>query len=110
MAWARTIAGEFGWNLVNPRKTRETEPQKNYENIENEHDAVARIQCSMVVEQLPPSSRVLMLDDTIGSGGTLAELARALRQAGAESVYGLSAAKDAKFTLGGIDLDRDSWP
>ena len=54
--------------------------------------------------------RVLMLDDTIGSGGTLTELARALRQAGAESVYGLSAAKDAKFTLGGIDLDRDSWP
>ena len=76
MAWAKTIAREFGWYLVDPRKTKETEPQKNYEKIENEHDAVARIQDSMVVEQLPPSSRGRMLDDTIGSGGTLTELAR----------------------------------
>ena len=37
------------------------------------------------------------------------ELARVLREAGAEKVYGLSAAKDAKFTRGGIDLDKNSW-
>ena len=109
MIWADAIADKFHWKLVNPKKTRQTEPQKNYEEVDNEHDAVARIRDSATVEQLPPSSRVLMLDDTIGSGGTLTELARALRQAGAESVYGLSAAKDAKFTFGGIDLDRDSW-
>ena len=49
------------------------------------------------------------VDDTIRSGGTLKELARALRKSGATNVYGVSAAKDAKFTYGGISLAREAW-
>jgi predicted amidophosphoribosyltransferase len=52
---------------------------------------------------------VLILDDTIGSGGTIKEIARALKTAAAVEVYGLSVAKDAKFTKGGIDLAKERW-
>ena len=107
--WAKVIANQSGYELITPMKTRETIPQKDIDNIDDEGEVVARIEGSMVASPLPQGSRVLMLDDTIRSGGTLIELSRALRQAGAERVYGLSAAKDAKFTLGGINLDRDSW-
>ena len=39
-------------------------------------------------------SRVLLLDDIITTGATLNECARALKQAGAEAVYGLTVARD----------------
>ncbi len=36
-------------------------------------------------------------------------VARALHEAGARGVFGLSIAKDARFTLGGIDLSEERW-
>lgn len=109
LGWAKFVTKEFGYETITVNKTRETLPQKNVGDAENEDDVVARIQDSFVVNPLPRDFRVLILDDTIGSGGTMIALARALRRAGATHVYGLSAAKDAKFTQGGINLDREVW-
>ena len=70
----------------------------------------SRIANSVGISETIYGEAVLILDDTIRSGGTLREIGRALRAAGAASVYGLSVAKDAQFTQGGFGfLDREWW-
>ena len=105
--WAGAIAKHLGLDVITATKVRNTAPQKNISEDMSEADAIERVKDSVSIPNVPAASRVLILDDTIRSGGTLIELARALRRAGAASVYGLSAAKDAKFTFGGIDLHKD---
>lgn len=108
--WASEISRDYGFRLLKARKLRQTDSQKSkLEGGEPEETVIAGIQNTMFVEQMPQGSKVLILDDIIGSGGTMIELARALREANASKVYGLSAAKDAKFTRGGIDLGKDLW-
>ena len=108
--WAKTISDEMGWGMISAAKIRQTTPQKEFGESDTEDEMVARVRNSVTISAPLQHSKVLMLDDTIGSGGTLRELARALRQSGANKVYGLSAAKDATFTHGGINLDRSAWP
>ena len=107
--WAKSISNEMGWKLVSAAKIRQTEPQKEFGESDTEEEMIVRVQDSVTITSALQDPTILMLDDTIGSGGTLVELARALRQAGATRVYGLSAAKDARFTHGGINLDRSAW-
>ena len=108
--WASEISRNYGFRLLKAHKHRQTDPQKSkLEGDEPEETVIAGIQNTMFVEQMPQGSKVLILDDIIGSGGTMIELARALREANASKVYGLSAAKDATFTRGGIDLSKDLW-
>ena len=90
-------------------KIRQTEPQKELEKGETEDETAARVADSVHMEAIIPSARALIIDDTIRSGGTMKEIARALHQAGAKSVFGLSVAKDAKFTPGSIDLSKERW-
>ncbi|MCK4242493.1 MAG: hypothetical protein KAX23_02970 [Dehalococcoidia bacterium] len=107
--WAEDIAVNRGWRLVRADKVRPTGPQKEMDEEETEEDVAARVANSVEVENLRRGADVLIVDDTVRSGGTMKEIARALRVAGAAKVFGISVAKDAKFTLGGIDLSREQW-
>ena len=108
--WAQEIANKRGLQRLIARKTNTNiGPQKNLDGTETEDDLISRVANSVSVTQAIPGSRVLILDDTIRSGGTLKEIARALRVTGAIEVYGISAAKDAKFTQGGVDLNKEMW-
>ncbi len=107
--WAQEIARNRGWRRISSYKTRVTGPQKDWNEGENETDLTNRIAHSVGVSEITGGERVLILDDTIRSGGTLKEIARALREAGAREVYGLSVAKDAKFTNGGVGLNKERW-
>ena len=108
--WAHTIASTLGREFVTAAKTRQTNPQKERADDESEDDAVARVADSMVVNVSLDGRAVLILDDTIGSGGTMIELARAARAAGAYAVFGLGVAKDATFARGGVNLSQEQWP
>ena len=109
-AWVQEIANNRNWHKLAASKTPGTSrPQKEISDDETETDLRARVAHSITVRGVAPGDRVLVLDDTIRSGGTLLEIARALREAGAREVYGLAVAKDAKFTNGGIDLDKEWW-
>ncbi len=107
--WAQRFAAMKNWELLESTKIRQTQPQKQISSEDTEGDAVNRIASSMQISNVQPGAEVLILDDTIRSGGTFIELGRVLRLAGAAKIYGLAAAKDAKFTNGGIDLGKDSW-
>lgn len=108
-SWAEQLGRRHDWDVIPVRKIRETEPQKSLGEGGTEDDATSRIVDSAQVDQVLQGARVLILDDTIRSGGTIKELARALRRAGAGSIYALAAAKDARFTNGGVQLDKVSW-
>ncbi len=108
-AWSHEIASKRGWRRLIANKTQITRPQKKRLDTETEEDLIGRVANTTRVDGVNPGSHVLILDDTIRSGGTLIEIARALREAGAREVYGLSAAKDAKFTNGGVELNKESW-
>ena len=102
--WARTVAKEMEWELAVCRKTRDTAPQKELGDSQTEDEVAGRVSNSMESDPLSLNSCVLVLDDTIGSGGTFNELSRVVRGVGAVKVFGLAAAKDAKFAKGGIDF------
>ena len=108
LGMARALAEALGAHLVEVRKVVATDPQKNYDDADTEDAVAARVANAMRVDT-PVSGAVLIVDDTIGSGGTVKEAARALRQAGARSVYGLCAAKNAKFRTGGLSLSKEHW-
>lgn len=109
-AWVQEIANNRNWRRLNAFKAQETAgPQKALSGDDTEADLIERVAHSITVSGIIPGDRVLVLDDTIRSGGTLREIARALREAGVREVYGLTVAKDARFTQGGIDLDKERW-
>ena len=105
---ARALAETLGAHLVEVQKAVATDPQKSYDDADTEDTVGARVANAMRVDA-PVSGTVLIVDDTLGSGGTVKEAARALRQAGARSVYGLCAAKNAKFRTGGLSLSKEHW-
>ena len=108
--WANEVADKRGWSRLVAHKTHlGAGPQKVFAETESEEDLISRVANTFGVSGVKPGSRVLILDDTIRSGGTLIEIARVLREGGAKEVYGISAAKDAKFTQGGVDLNKESW-
>jgi hypothetical protein len=107
--WAQEIGLSNRWQQLTARRTRAIRPQKEFADTETEEDLIARVANSVNVEGVTPRSRVLILDDTIRSGGTLKEIARALRESGASEVYGLAVAKDARLTQGGVDLAKERW-
>ena len=110
-AWAQVIGSKFGWHRPIASKAQATTgSQKALDGAETEEDLKGRVANTIVASGVRPGSRVLILDDTIRSGGTLIEIARVLREAGATEVYAISAAKDAKFTQGGMGfLDKELW-
>ena len=107
--WARTLSNALGVPTLELRKTRSTDEQKNLPDGMDESDLVGRVANSMVVESNWDNADVLVVDDTLRSGGTLLEVARAIKSSGARRVYGLCAAKDAKGTKGGVVLEEDAW-
>lgn len=109
-AWADTIASSLGLRRLVSYKIRATDPQKNLSEGESETDLTRRIANSVGVSEVTERDKVLILDDTIRSGGTLREIGRALRVAGAAAVCALTVAKDARFTQGGSGfLDLEWW-
>lgn len=115
--WAQGIGASLGMNLVKTHKVHSTPPQKSdliharaseMDSRGREKEKRARVRNSMNV-QGPVEGDVLVVDDTIESGGTLLEIARAFKDAGASKVYALSVAKDAEHTFGGIDLSAELW-
>ena len=109
LQWAQGIANSLGYNFVQANKVRQTEPQKDLGESESEESTAARVADSMKVGDIMGGADVLILDDTIRSGGTMKEMARALRTSGADKVFGLSACKDARFTRGGVALAKERW-
>ena len=108
--WAGQLSHSRHWLRLNSYKTKDTNPQKVLNETNSEEDLVSRIAGSVGVTGVAGGERVLILDDTIRSGGTFREMGRALREAGAGSVCGLAVAKDARFTQGGADfLAREWW-
>ena len=108
--WADAIASSLGLRRLGSYKTRATDPQKNLIGGESETDLTSRIANSVGISGITGGDAILILDDTIRSGGTIREIGRALRAAGAVSVCGLAVAKDARFNQGGIGfLDKKWW-
>jgi adenine/guanine phosphoribosyltransferase-like PRPP-binding protein len=95
--------------LVELIKSRPTTPRKTLDDGETEQESVAYIAGSMRVDDDLSGTVVLVLDDTIGDGGTLREVGRALREAGSACVYGLVATKNARGMRGGIDQSKERW-
>ena len=106
LAWAGAVADLLGasvrqthW-LVQPSGAQKNREGKVRGNIETDGSV---------------SGDVLAIDDALESGGTMRELGRALRDAGARRVYGLCVAKtmegieyksDGSY---GIDLSAERW-
>lgn len=107
---ARQLLESMDVPLVEVTKIRPGPPQKELPDDMDEFSASGRIRGTMQLESgRVRGGRVLVIDDTIRSGGTLIEVARVLKEAGAAAVYGLALAKDAKFTQGGLNLSNEVW-
>ena len=89
--FARRLAAKLGVPFLPVvRKTRETEPQKQMQN------SVTQVRNLLGVFEVPgpvPGGAVLLVDDLVDSGWTLAVLAVLLRQHGSSPVYPLALAK-----------------
>ena len=109
LVWARFIAESLGVSVVSMRKIRHTGPQKELDGLEDEQAVAERVRNSVQVDGAIQGD-ILVIDDTVRSGGMARELGRALKAADAGKVYALCVAKDAKFTIGGISLGRERWP
>ena len=101
-----TLAKRLGKRLVIPVRLQDIPSQKDYDEDEGgvsrgdlQHETIR------INEKLPGD--VIVLDDLYESSGTLGELGRAARAAGASSVLGLAVTKTAKYTQG---MDLKSWP
>lgn len=104
--WAQAVANALGANVAEVDwKTQPTGAQKNREGSVADNMSVAG----------PIEGDVLVIDDTLRSGSTLKEVGRALRQVGAQRVYGLCVAKTmegiARNPDGtyGIVLSKERW-
>ena len=103
------IASRNRLPLIPVNKSRVTSPQKNLPESSDEQESTASVANSMIVEGSYTDLSALIIDDTIRYGGTMKEMARALRAAGASEVYGLSVCKDAKATRGRTSLSKERW-
>lgn len=108
LTWAECVAESLGVSVVSMRKTRPTGPQKDLEGLEDEQAVADRVRDSVQADA-EIQGDALVIDDTIRSGGTVRDLGRALTAAGADKVYALCVAKDARFTKGGLSLSRERW-
>lgn len=108
LTWAEFVTESLGVSVVGMRKTRPTGPQKDLEGLEDEQAVADRVRDSVQVDDHIQGD-ALVIDDTIRSGGTVRDLGRALTAAGADKVYALCVAKNAKFTNGNLNLSRERW-
>ena len=106
LPWAIAREVTLEKRLVAPRRLRLIPPQKGYNEAES---GVSREELQEGTVQVDEalSGTVVVIDDLYESGGTLMEVARACRKAGANSVLGLTITKNAKQTQG---MDIASWP
>ena len=101
------LAKSLGKRIQRAQRLVDTPPQKDRENSVDEETASNSQRNSMVVRSQLNGSRCILIDDLYHSGGTLQELARACKRAGAVEVLGLTVTKTAKYTRG---MDLDKWP
>ena len=107
--WVQHLSERRGWILAQAYKAPTNGPQKSLQGNEQELELIERMKNTITISGVSPNSRVLIVDDTIRSGGTLIEIARELRTKGASEVYGVTVAKDARMTYGGVDLNKEAW-
>lgn len=103
---ARALEAE----LVHAKANRATQEQKNLATGLTLQDLKQNISGSMGFGEEVSGQAVLIVDDVLGSGETLREMGRALREAGARLVFGLCVAKDARFTGSWLKWDKNLWP
>ncbi len=104
------VAGKLDLSLVRALATRDTEQQKDAPQGASQSEMRDNVVDSMRFGDEVRGERVLIVDDVLGSGETLREMGRALRQAGAQEVVAVCMAKDAKFTHSQLSWDKDQWP
>lgn len=104
---AKHASRTLGRSLLTIGKVRATEPQKGKG---TEEDCRTNVTGSMRVDQSLNGATVVVVDDIYRSGCSMAEAARACRQAGAREVLGFAATKTLKF-LQGLDVSEyeDRW-
>ena len=92
--------------LVVPRRVTSIPAQKDYD---EEANGISRqeLQRETTVIDERLRGEVIVIDDLYESGGTVAEVARACRSAGADGVLGLVITKTAKYTQG---MRLEEWP
>jgi hypothetical protein len=94
---ARSLANWMKVPCVPILRTRSVVPQKNVTNMDERR---ANQEGSMQVEVNLAAQRTLVVDDLYMGGESMREAVRALRAAGASTVFGLSAAKTVKGSQG----------
>ena len=100
------VSDALGKQLVTPRRLKPIPAQKDYDESASGISRQKLQEGTVTVDQIL-SGAVVAIDDLYESGGTLMEVARACRSAGASSVLGLAITKNAKKTHG---MDVASWP
>lgn len=95
--WSRDIARELGLVEVRVTRSRSAPSQKNFEEREARRSNQTN---SMAVVVDLSGMEVLVVDDLYMLGDSMSEITRALRAAGARTVFGLCAAKTAKGCQG----------
>ena len=103
---ASVVSEQLGKRLVTPRRLEEIPPQKGYDESVSSISR-EKLQEGTVGVDHGLSGTIVVIDDLYKSGGTLREVGRACRSAGASSVLGLAITKTAKGTQG---MGVDSWP
>lgn len=97
--WARLLCQWLTVPYAGIRRTRAVAKQRD---IKDPDEARRNQPSSMAADESVTRLTVLAVDDFYTDGETMAEAARALREAGATSVLGLCAAKTAKGGLHGV--------
>ena len=106
-AVARAVSKHLSKQLFVPRRARAIPSQKDYDDAEAEGSREDLQAESVVVDESLEGMTIVAIDDLYESGGTLNEVARACRDAGARAVLGLAMTKTAKYTQG---MDIAEWP
>lgn len=104
------VAGKLELGLVRALATRDTAQQNDAPQGASQREMRDNVADSMRFGDEVHGERVLIVDDVLGSGQTLREMGRALRQAGAHEVMAVCMAKDAKFTYSQLSWDKNQWP
>lgn len=107
---AQGLAAACGMRLVPIRRARETVQQKaitHEDRLAAVKQRVRNQKDSMAVEVALGGVSVVVVDELYGSGASMEEATRSLRQAGASCVLGLAASKQRLF--GAVSLRRRGW-